>query len=130
MVRGAAPGDIDSDGDLDVLVTRCGEAALLQRNEGGNEKASISLALVGRASNRDAVGARVTLRSGERVSIAEVKTGVSYLSQGSLEIHFGLGERDRVDSLEFRWPSGKREKIENVPAGRHLVVEGVGRIGA
>ncbi|MGH9335726.1 MAG: ASPIC/UnbV domain-containing protein, partial [Vicinamibacteria bacterium] len=65
-------------------------------------------------------------RSGERASIAEVKTGVSYLSQGSLEIHFGLGERERVDSLEIRWPSGKTEMVEDVRAGRLLVVEGVG----
>jgi hypothetical protein len=130
VARGASPGDIDSDGDLDVLVTRCGEAPLLLENQGGNARGSLSVALVGRGSNRDAVGARATLRSGDRVSIREVKSGLSYLSQGSLELHFGLGERSSADALEIRWPGGATEVIERPQPGRILVLEGAGPLTA
>jgi len=122
VARGAAPGDIDSDGDLDVLVTRCGGPALLLENE-GERPPSLTIALVGRKSNRDGVGARATLRAGERTAIREVKSGMSYLSQGTLEIHFGLGERGTADSLEVRWPSGATDAIPNPSPGRLLVVE-------
>ena len=128
VARGAAPGDFDSDGDLDVLVTRCGERALLLENEGGSME-SLSVALVGRTSNRDALGARATLRSGDRVAIREVKSGLSYLSQGSLELHFGLGKpgNERAASvLEIRWPGGATEVVENPGPGRVVVLEGAG----
>ena len=132
VARGAAPGDFDLDGDLDVLVTRCGERALLLENEGGNRLESLTVALVGRTSNRDGLGARATLRSGETVAIREVKSGLSYLSQGSLELHFGLGalgNERAVDSLEIRWPNGAMEVIERPGPGRILVLEGEGLIG-
>jgi hypothetical protein len=122
VARGAAPGDIDSDGDLDVLVTRCGDRPLLLVNE-GDRPASLSLALAGRTSNRDAVGARATLRAGGKSFIREVKTGVSYLSQGSLDLHFGLGDSS-PETLEIRWPGGKTETVNGLGAGRYLLVEG------
>jgi len=128
VARGAAPGDFDSDGDLDILVTRCGEGALLLENEGGNRMGSLSVALVGRTSNRSAVGARVTLRSSNLVAIREMKTGISYLSQGSLELQFGLGERRAVDTLEIRWPGGATEVVESPAPGRVLVLEGAGAL--
>jgi hypothetical protein len=126
VARGAAPGDFDSDGDLDVLVTRCGERALLLENEGGNRKRSLSVALVGRTSNRDGVGARASLRSGDLTAIREVKSGLSYLSQGSLELHFGLEDRSAVDVLEVRWPDGTTEAVESPAPGRLVVLEGAG----
>jgi hypothetical protein len=129
VARGAAPGDFDADGDLDVLVTRCGGAALLLENEGGNRLGSLTVALVGRSSNRDALGARATMRSGGSVAIREVKSGMSYLSQGSLELHFGLGARGNPDALEIRWPNGAAEVVERPGAGRILVLEGQGLIG-
>jgi hypothetical protein len=128
VARGAAPGDIDSDGDIDVLVIRCGDRPLFLENEGGNRLPSLSVALVGRTSNRTAVGARATLHSEGRSVIREVKTGVSYLSQGSLDLHFGLGERASVDSLEIRWPGGATEVIERLVPGRILVLEGAGML--
>jgi hypothetical protein len=128
VARGAAPGDVDSDGDLDVLVTRCGQGALLLENVGGNGSGSLDVALIGRTSNRDGVGTRVTLHSGDLTAIRESKTGMSYLSQGSLEIHFGLKERRSVDALEIRWPGGATEIVENPPPGRILVLEGAGRL--
>jgi len=128
VARGAAPGDFDSDGDLDILVTRCGEGALLLENQGGSRMASLSVALVARTSNRDALGARATLRSGQAVAIREVKSGLSYLSQGSLELHFGLGSRREVDVLEIRWPGGETEIVERPGPGRIVVLEGAGRL--
>jgi len=131
VARGAAPGDFDADGDLDVLVTRCGQGALLLENEGGNRMGSLSVALVGRTSNRDALGARATLHFGEWVAFREVKSGLSYLSQGSLELHFGLGalgNDQAVDSLEIRWPGGAKEVVESPGRGRVVVLEGAGRL--
>lgn len=131
VARGAAPGDFDSDGDLDVLVTRCGEGALLLENEGGNRTASLSVALVGRTSNRDGLGARGTWRSLDRVAIREMKSGLSYLSQGSLELHFGLGASGNERAagvLEIRWPGGATEVVENPGTGRVVVLESSGRL--
>ncbi len=126
VARGAVPGDFDNDGDLDVLVTRCGQSALLLRNEGGNERNAVALRLVGRESNRDAVGARVTATIGEKTVIREVKTGISYLSQGTLDIHIGAGSLDAVGNVTIRWPNGTEEVVGSVSAGRHLVVQGSG----
>lgn len=127
VARGAAPADYDQDGDQDVLVTRCGESLLLLRNEGGNGNGWVSLRLVGKRSNRDAVGARVTLHVGDRRLIKEVKTGLSYLSQGSLELLFGLGEAAAADRLEIRWPSGEITELGWLDSGTRLtVMEGVG----
>ncbi len=128
VARGAAPGDYDADGDLDVLVTRCGDRPLLLENEGANRWKSLSVRVVGRASNRDALGARATLLSDETTAFREVKSGSSYLSQGSLEIHFGLGQRVTARALEIRWPGGKSEIVEDPGAGTILLVEGAGKI--
>jgi hypothetical protein len=126
VARGAAPGDVDSDGDLDVLVTRCGGTALLLENEGGNRRASLSLVLVGRTSNRDGIGTRALVRAGEGTAIREVKSGMSYLSQGTLELHFGLGDQASAESVEIRWPSGSSERLQGRFSGRVLVLEGRG----
>jgi hypothetical protein len=133
VARGAAPADYDSDGDLDVLVTRCGERPLLLENDGGNRRPSISVRLVGRGSNRDALGARVTMRvsgSGEAGIFREVKSGLSYLSQGATDVHFGLGEGQTPRALEIRWPGGETELVEipESPPTLLLVVQGAGRI--
>ena len=126
VARGAAPGDFDNDGDLDVLVTRCGQTPLLLRNDGGNQGSAVALRLVGRESNRDAVGARVTATIGEKTIIREVKTGISYLSQGTLDIHIGTGSLDAVENVTVRWPNSTKEVVGRVSAGPHLVVEGFG----
>ncbi len=135
VARGAAPGDYDSDGDLDVFVTRCGEAPLLLENDGGNRRKSLSVRLVGRASNRDALGARATLRSASSAgtlsteAFREVKSGMSYLSQGGVDLHFGIAEGSVPKALEIRWPSGARDVVESPEAGGLLLlVEGAGRI--
>jgi hypothetical protein len=128
VARGAAPGDYDGDGDLDVLVTRCGGPALLVRNDGGNARPGITIDLVGRRSNRFGVGARATVRVGTKLAFSEVKTGMSYLSQGQLSLHFGLGEGAAADTVEIRWPSGVLDRLESVRPGRVLILEGLGAL--
>jgi hypothetical protein len=131
VARGAAAGDVDQDGDEDVLITRAGQTALLLANEGGNESSWLAIRLVGRLSNRDAVGARVTVHVGERVSMKEVKAGSSYLSQSALELIFGLADASIADRVEIRWPSGAVQTLDAVAARTRLtVVEGQPPIAA
>lgn len=125
VARGAAAGDVDRDGDEDVVLTRCGGRAVLLSNEGGNRNGWLSVKLIGRDSNRDAVGARVSVEVGERVLIKEVRAGSSYLSQSALELTFGLGESNIAERVEIRWPSGMVESVEAVSANSRLtLVEG------
>ena len=127
VARGAAAGDVDGDGDEDVLVTRCGQTAVLLENVGGSENGWLALQLVGTESNRDGIGTRVSVHFGDRIAMKEVKAGSSYLSQSSLELTFGLGDHEVADRVEIRWPSGTIETLEAVPAGSRLtLVEGHG----
>jgi hypothetical protein len=129
VARGAATADYDRDGDEDVLVTRCGDSLLLLRNEVGNRNGWLSLRLVGKSSNRDAVGARVTVHLGDRRLFKEIKTGSSYLSQGSFELTFGLGESAAADRVEIRWPSGETLELGPIESGTRLtVLEEVGPV--
>jgi hypothetical protein len=129
--RGLFAGDIDNDGDLDLLVTNNGGAAVLLRNEGGNRGNALLVRLIGTRSNRDAIGARVKLTTGARTLTREVTTGGSYLGQSDTRLHFGLGDRSQADRLEIRWPSGRVEIIRDVSANRIITVrEGEGIIGA
>ena len=128
VARGAAPGDYDLDGDEDILLTRVGQSVRLLQNLGGNENGWIALRLVGRRSNRDGIGARVTVEVSGRRYFKEVKAGRSYLSQGALEVLFGLGEQASARHVEIRWPSGLVTKLGEIPSGsRWTVVEGLGR---
>jgi hypothetical protein len=126
--RGAAYADVDGDGDLDLAVTANGGPAVLLRNDGGNRNAWLRVRLVGTKSNRDGIGARVTLtHSGGAKSWAVVKTGSSYCSQSELPLTFGLGAAKGVDAVEVTWPSGQVDRLGPQAAGRTLVVtEGAG----
>jgi hypothetical protein len=127
--RGLAAGDIDNDGDLDLLVTNNGQTADLLRNDGEHGNALL-VRLVGTRSNRDGVGARLRLTTATRTQIREVKAGSSYLSQNDLRQHFGLGTSQRADRLEVRWPSGGVDTLQNVPANQIITVrEGEGIVG-
>ena len=121
--RGAAAIDYDNDGDLDLVLTENGGPAHLFRNQGGNRNHWIQIRLVGSASNRDAVGALVTVKTGSTTQRRYRRTGSSYLSQSDPRLTFGLGDSTRVDRLEIRWPGGAEQILENVPAGRLLVVQ-------
>jgi enediyne biosynthesis protein E4 len=125
--RGLIAGDIDNDGDLDLVVTNNGQAADVLRNDGGNRRNALIVRLVGTRSNRDAVGARLRLTTGTRTQSREVRAGSSYLGQNDLRQHFGLDAAARADRLEIRWPSGRTEIVERVQANQVITVrEGEG----
>ncbi len=122
--RGAAFGDYDDDGDIDILVANVSDRPQLLRNDTASAGHWLRLQLEGTASNRSAVGARVTLRAGPQQAAAEVATGGSYLSQSDLRLHFGLGATTLVDSIRVAWPSGVMQKLTDVAADRlHVIRE-------
>ena len=115
--RGAAFGDYDEDGDVDVIVNELDGAPMLLRNDGGSKAGHwISLKLQGTKSNRNAVGARVELKAGGLTQIDEVHAGDSYISHSDWRLHFGLGAATTVDEITVRWPSGSVEKLSKVKA--------------
>jgi hypothetical protein len=128
--RGAAFGDFDNDGDIDILVMNMGETPSLLRNELPVSQESghwIQLRLEGTRSNRSAIGAIVRIEAGEQTQIKPVLSQSSYVSQNDLRLHFGLGRATRIDRITVRWPSGSVEEFPGAPAnGFLLLVEGSG----
>ncbi len=127
--RGAAVADFDNDGNLDILVNNNGEAPQLFRNDGGNTNHWLEIFLIGTKSNRDAVGTRVKLAAGNLVLYQQKKGGMSYQSAQDPRLHFGLGGRRAIDSLQIDWPSGATTRLEAIPADQIISVqEGIGLI--
>ena len=120
--RGLAAVDYDNDGDLDLVITENGGPAHLLRNEGGNTNNLIQIQPVGTKSNRDGIGAGVTVSDGKRVQRRFRRSGSSYLSQSDPRLIFGLGSAQLVDRLEVRWPSGATQVFEKIPARRRLML--------
>jgi hypothetical protein len=121
--RGVAFGDLNNDGRIDILINNQNDPPTLLYNESENPNHWISVRTVGTKSNRDGIGARVTLFAGGRRQMQEVRSGGSYLSQSDLRVHFGLGGAATIDWIEVRWPSGVVDKIDNASADRLLTVE-------
>jgi hypothetical protein len=121
--RGAAFADFDNDGNVDVIVANNNDPPLLLHNSGLSGRHFVTLQLIGVKSNRDAMGARVSLKTGGSTQLREVAGGGSYLSQSDLRLHFGLGEATRVEAIEIRWPSGLRQMFRDVASDRFYVIE-------
>jgi hypothetical protein len=132
VARGAAYGDYDNDGDLDVLITVNNGAARLLRNDGGNHNNVLRVQTIGSTSNRDGIGARVevSVHGGARLWQI-VKTGSSYASQSELALTFGLGSATGVDGIRVKWPNGRVDSAGALKAN-HLVTikEGAGVVRA
>ncbi len=121
--RGASFGDYDDDGDLDIFVLNINDRPTLLRNDGGNENNWLMVKTIGTGSNRDGIGARIEVRCGGLTQSAEIRSGASYLSHNDLRAHFGLGQREAIDLLVVRWPSGLEERFENLSANRLVVLQ-------
>jgi enediyne biosynthesis protein E4 len=121
--RGAAVADFDNDGDLDILISNNGQTPQLLRNDGGNANHWLEILLIGTRSNRDGVGARVKLTTGDLVQYDQKKGGMSYQSAQDRRLHFGLGNRTVIDSLEIIWPSGTVTKLAKIRADQILAIQ-------
>jgi hypothetical protein len=125
--RGSAAGDLDNDGDLDVVVNNLDGAPTVLRNDGGNRRNFFTVELEGRTTNRDGVGAIVTVHAADLVQRAERRSGDSYLSRSDPRLHFGLADHTTVDSLEVRWPNAGVQHFEGIAANTFIrIVEGSG----
>lgn len=114
--RGAAFGDLNNDGNVDVVLMNVGELPTLLMNRGGNHNHRVLFRLMGAGkSNRSAIGARVTLKAGTLTQINEVRAGGSYISQNDPRLHFGIGSETTIAEVQIRWPSGKLETLRNLP---------------
>lgn len=122
VARGAAYGDIDNDGDLDLLVTTNAGPAVLFRNDGVTNN-RLRVRLQGVRSNRDGIGALVSATIAGQKHTQMLRSGSSYLSQSELLLTFGLADKNKVDLLEVRWPSGQVDKLQDVPAGQLLTIQ-------
>ncbi len=122
VARGAAYGDFDHDGDLDVLVATNNGPAYLYRNDGGNRNHWLQMRLEGTRSNRDGIGAVVRMSGAGGTQMQTVHSGSSYCSASDLALTFGLGRDTQASAIEIQWPSGARQKLANVKADQRLTI--------
>jgi hypothetical protein len=120
--RGAAFGDFDNDGLVDVVVTNMGEPPTVLLNATQNQNNSITIRLIQTGANHNAIGARLTLKTSKRSMVQEVEAGASYLSQNDLRLHFGLGSDEKATSMEIRWSNGRTESVSNLQPNQIVTV--------
>jgi hypothetical protein len=118
--RGLAIGDLDNDGDLEIVIVNMGEAPSLLKNVAPHAGNSILVRAV--TSRRDAIGARITVTAGGRGQVDEVRSGGSFISQSDFRLHFGLGKSTLAD-LSVRWPDGTNEDFKQVATGQIVTIE-------
>ena len=125
--RGAAFGDVNNDGKIDVMLLNVGEPPTLLINRTATSDHAIMFQLVGTKSNKAAIGARVTVTAGDLAQFNEVRGGSSYCSQNDLRLHFGLGAHASVNTIEIAWPGGEKETLHDLHADFiYKIVEGRG----
>jgi hypothetical protein len=125
--RGLATADYDNDGDMDIATNNRGDYPSLLRNDGGNANNWLTVLLIGTRSNRDGIGASLKISCEGVVHVEQAKGGMGYMSASDPRIHFGLGKRARIESLEITWPSGHIDRLTSVPVNRIIAVkEGTG----
>jgi hypothetical protein len=131
--RGLAAGDIDNDGDLDLLVTNNGQSADVLRNDSARGNSLLVRTVAASSTSlraRDAIGARVRVTAGGRTQVRHLRAGSSYLGQNDLRVHVGLGNAAMVDRVEVTWPSGRSEVVTGVTANHIVTIqEGRGIVG-
>jgi len=123
VARGACFGDYDNDGKVDAFVINLGSQGTLLHNASKNPNHWLTLTLKGTKSNRDGIGAKVTLVAGGRTQVAERVAASSYLSQDDGRLHFGLGGAARIDEITIDWPSGRQQVLRRVSPDQVLTVE-------
>ena len=121
--RGLATADYDNDGDIDIVTNNRGDYPSLLRNDGGNANHWLTIQLIGTKSNRDGTGTSLKLTSEGFVHVEQAKGGGSYMSANDPRIHFGLGKRTKIESLEITWPSGQIDRLSNVPIDQIIAVK-------
>jgi hypothetical protein len=124
--RGGAYADVDNDGDLDLLITANNGPARLLRNDNGNQNDMLRVKAIGTRSNRDGIGAKITVTTGTGAHLfAMVKTGSSYLSQSELPLTFGLGkpEDGKTVSLKVVWPSGQQDSVASIKPNQFITLQ-------
>jgi hypothetical protein len=127
--RGLAIGDLWNDGRLSVLISNVNAKPSLLLNDARSPNHWIGFKLVGTRSNRDGIGAKVTVTIGKRMLVDEVRSGSSYISSSDMRVHFGLDSATKLDIVEVRWPSGLVERFENQPVdGIRVLKEGSGTV--
>lgn len=114
--RGAAFGDLNNDGNVDVAVLNMDGPPQLLLNEGGNHNHRVLFKLIGTTSNKMAIGAKVTVTAGKLVQTAEVRAGGSYLSSNDPRLHFGLAGETKMNEVTIRWPSGQKDTLKDLSA--------------
>lgn len=120
--RGAGFDDLDNDGRIDVVILNSRRAPTILRNESENANHWLQIHVRGTKTNRDGVGARVTVAAGDLVQIDEVHSGRGYQSHFGSRLHFGLGSRDHVDRIEVRWIGGGVDVVKNVAVDQLLTI--------
>ena len=126
--RGSAIGDLDNDGDLDIVILHSRAAPTVLRNDSENDHHWVQITCRGTQGNRDGIGARVQVTAGGETQTAEVHSGRSYQSHYGTRLHFGLGPHAKIERIEVRWLGGGRDVLTDVEADQHLVVtEGASR---
>lgn len=120
--RGAAFGDLNNDGLVDVVVTNLGEKPLILLNTSKNKNQQVIFKLIENGKNKDAIGARITLKTDKRSLIQEVQAGASYISQNDFRLHFGFPTGEKIESVEIRWSNGKSEKVSGVQPNKIVAV--------